>query len=286
MTYNEFIQNILDTRGRFGIPDGEYKERHHIVPKCLGGTNDKENLIDLYAREHYEAHRMLSEENPTMQPLVYAWWLMANMENPHENRYVLSAEEYEVARKAYAEVRSSIRGSNHPNYGKPMSEEQKQKLSRTKTGVKLSQDTIEKIRVGHIGIAAGGKNPRARKVVCDGILFDCIEDCANYFGVKCGAMKMWLRGKNKMPEKFYKMGLQYEGQNVKYDIQIGLRRGKNHPGSKKIVCDGKIFDTLASCAENFGVKPATMCAWLKGRNSIPQRFKDMGLAYWNGGDVE
>ena len=53
MTYNEFIQNILDTRGRFGIPDGEYKERHHIVPKCLGGTNDKENLIDghVYCKE-------------------------------------------------------------------------------------------------------------------------------------------------------------------------------------------------------------------------------------------
>lgn len=286
MTYDEFIENILDTRGRFGIPDGEYKERHHIVPKCLGGTNNQENLVDLYAREHYEAHRMLAEENPNVQSLVYAWWLMANMENPHESRYALSAEEYEDARKAYAVVRSSIRGSNHPNYGKPMSEEQKQKLSHAKVGIKLSQDVIEKIRAGHIGIAAGGKNPRARKVVCDGITFDCIEDCAKHFGVGCGAMKMWLRGKNKMPEKFYEMGLQYEGQSVLYNIQSGLRRGENHPNSKKIFCDGKIFDTLASCAKYLGVKPATMCAWLKGRNSMPQKFKDMGLAYWNGGDVK
>lgn len=47
--YDKFIQNILDTRGRFGIPEGEYKERHHIIPRCIGGTDDEGNLIDLYA---------------------------------------------------------------------------------------------------------------------------------------------------------------------------------------------------------------------------------------------
>ena len=55
MTYNEFIDNILKSRGRFCCGD-EYHERHHIVPKCMGGTNDKENLIDLFAKEHYVAH--------------------------------------------------------------------------------------------------------------------------------------------------------------------------------------------------------------------------------------
>ena len=41
MTYNEFIQNILNTRGRFGIPEGEYKERHHIIPECNGGQTEE-----------------------------------------------------------------------------------------------------------------------------------------------------------------------------------------------------------------------------------------------------
>ena len=64
MTYEAFIQNILDTRGRFGIPDSEYKERHHIIPKCMNGSNDKDNLIDLYAKEHFIAHKLLAKENP------------------------------------------------------------------------------------------------------------------------------------------------------------------------------------------------------------------------------
>lgn len=73
MTYNEFIQNILDTRGRFGIPKGEYKERHHIIPRCIGGTDDEDNLIDLYAHEHFMAHKLLAEENQNVGGLVYAY---------------------------------------------------------------------------------------------------------------------------------------------------------------------------------------------------------------------
>ena len=72
LTYNEFIQNILDTRGRFGVHEGEYKERHHVIPKCLGGTNDKNNLIDLYAKEHYIAHKLLALENPSNNGLQFA----------------------------------------------------------------------------------------------------------------------------------------------------------------------------------------------------------------------
>ena len=75
-TYQEFIQNILNTRGRFGCGK-EYHERHHIVPRCIGGTNDNNNLIDLYAREHFEAHRLLALENPNNNGLTYAWAMMS-----------------------------------------------------------------------------------------------------------------------------------------------------------------------------------------------------------------
>ena len=34
ITYKEFIQNILDTRGRFGCGD-EYHEKHHIIPMLV-----------------------------------------------------------------------------------------------------------------------------------------------------------------------------------------------------------------------------------------------------------
>lgn len=118
MTYDEFIQNILDTRGRFSCGD-EYHERHHIKPKCLGGTNDEENLIDLYAREHFIAHQLLAEENPENYKLKYAYWNMCQCKGSDcQDRYVPTPEEYERCRIFCHEAMS---GKNHPLYGKHLS---------------------------------------------------------------------------------------------------------------------------------------------------------------------
>ena len=43
LTYKQFIDNILQTRGRFNCGE-EYHERHHILPTCIGGTDDEENF--------------------------------------------------------------------------------------------------------------------------------------------------------------------------------------------------------------------------------------------------
>lgn len=110
MIYKEFIQNILETRGRFNCGD-EYHERHHIVPKCIGGTNDEENLIDLFAREHFEAHRLLALENQDNNDLVYAWSCMAFLNNNRQKRYAISAEEYEEMKILLHIARS---GGNSP----------------------------------------------------------------------------------------------------------------------------------------------------------------------------
>jgi hypothetical protein len=40
------------------LPTG-YFEKHHIVPKCLGGTNDPSNIVCLTAREHFICHVLL-----------------------------------------------------------------------------------------------------------------------------------------------------------------------------------------------------------------------------------
>lgn len=109
-TYEEFINNILETRGRFECGD-EYHERHHIVPKSCNGSDDECNLIDLFAQEHYEAHRLLALENPNNKSLVSAWWLMSHAKgNSKQEWYDVSPEEYEEARIAFV---SSISGENN-----------------------------------------------------------------------------------------------------------------------------------------------------------------------------
>lgn len=102
MTYKEFIDDILKNRGRFSC-DNEYHERHHILPKCMGGTDDKENLIDLFAREHFAAHRLLALENIENEKLIYAWWCMCSLPGSSQKRIEITAEEYEEARRQYAQ---------------------------------------------------------------------------------------------------------------------------------------------------------------------------------------
>ena len=116
-TYDDFIHNILRVRGRFACGD-EYHERHHIKPKCLGGNDEEENLIDLFAREHFIAHKLLAKENPDNSSLVYAWSCMAFPNSSAQDRYELSPEEYEEVRVALSNARK----------GKSRSEEVKRKI--------------------------------------------------------------------------------------------------------------------------------------------------------------
>ena len=74
-TYEMYIQRILNIREN-KKDDKNYQERHHIIPKCLGGSDDSDNLIYLYAQEHYYAHKLLALENKTNNNLQYAWWNM------------------------------------------------------------------------------------------------------------------------------------------------------------------------------------------------------------------
>lgn len=111
MNYQEFINNILRTRGRF-IESDEYHERHHIIPRCKNGSDDNDNLIDLYAREHFIAHKLLAEENIDDNQLVRAYTLMAFVKDKKQKRYELSPGEYEEARKIYAKKFS---GTKNPS---------------------------------------------------------------------------------------------------------------------------------------------------------------------------
>lgn len=53
-----------------------YTERHHILPKCMGGDESPENLVDLTPEEHYVAHQLLVKIYPENSGLVQAATLM------------------------------------------------------------------------------------------------------------------------------------------------------------------------------------------------------------------
>ena len=70
MNYQKIYTNLID-RAVSRISEG-YVEKHHIVPRCLGGTDTKENIVNLYPEEHYLAHLLLCKVNKGNQKLLYA----------------------------------------------------------------------------------------------------------------------------------------------------------------------------------------------------------------------
>lgn len=159
MTYDEFIGQIIKTRGKNGIRKPDYYEIHHIKPKCLGGDDSLSNKIRLTAKEHYEAHRLLALENPKNEKLIYAWWCFVNGWNSEtQERYAVTAEEYEEAKIRYSKMMSEknsgensrfygrhLFGEDNPHYGKKHSEETRQLLSELAKNRVVSQETRDKI---------------------------------------------------------------------------------------------------------------------------------------------
>lgn len=70
MNYTKIYDQLI-SRGRNRALTG-YKESHHIVPRCMGGSDSKDNLVDLTPEEHYLAHQLLVRMYPEDRKLVYA----------------------------------------------------------------------------------------------------------------------------------------------------------------------------------------------------------------------
>jgi hypothetical protein len=70
----QLIYTQLINRGKTRELTG-YKECHHIIPKCIGGNDNPDNLVYLTAREHFIAHKLLCEIHPDSDKLLYAYLL-------------------------------------------------------------------------------------------------------------------------------------------------------------------------------------------------------------------
>lgn len=152
--YNELINSrkILNRTRKTTL----YVESHHIVPKFLGGLDNKENLVLLTAKEHLVAHVLLAKIHGGK-----AWLAVVRMKHK-SNGETLNSSMYEFARIKAAKE-SSIRnmgkrtirnletnicehqsvnenvpdGYAQVNLGKFHSDDVKLKISETKISQKL-----------------------------------------------------------------------------------------------------------------------------------------------------
>lgn len=87
MNYRKHYNSLI-SRARRRVASG-YLERHHAIPKCMGGPDTKSNLVQLTPEEHYVAHLLLVKIYPGNQGLAFAAHMMtvgSNRQNRKGNK--------------------------------------------------------------------------------------------------------------------------------------------------------------------------------------------------------
>ena len=107
------IYNKLIERAKNRVLEG-YTETHHIIPKCLGGKDVEDNLVNLTAKEHFLCHKLLCEIYPGNHKLLWALWLMAigKKKWKHRDPYKVSSKDYERARLNYIKISANRKMPN------------------------------------------------------------------------------------------------------------------------------------------------------------------------------
>lgn len=121
--YNSLIRNAKIRDGVVG-----YSEKHHILPKSLGGDNSESNIVRLTAKEHLFAHKLLIKftSGEPRRKMQRAYFFMFYSNNPKRN---LNLNDLAYAREQYS---ISQRGVPPHNKGKKsdLSSEQRELLAR------------------------------------------------------------------------------------------------------------------------------------------------------------
>lgn len=161
MDYQKHYDRLVAFR-RHHAADG-YTEKHHIKPKCLGGKDNKENLVRLTAEEHFMAHKLLAKIHPKRFGLLSAVMLMSESKTGER----LNNKLYGWLRRRFSKTMSSrvisestIEKLRQAGKGRSLSADAIEKLRNINTGTPRSKETRSKISQSRMGITPSKESRR------------------------------------------------------------------------------------------------------------------------------
>lgn len=120
----------------------DLKEKHHILPRSMSGTNEQENITTLTPREHFICHLLLTKmvSGLNRSKMLTAFWLMSS-QSKHRHLYRTNAMSYEMARRFVIEA-NSIRHSD-PKFAAMHSNNTKLGMRRPESYSKIKKPKTE-----------------------------------------------------------------------------------------------------------------------------------------------
>ena len=226
-TYNNLIEKCkqMDSDGEL---TGIYTETHHILPKCMGGTDESTNLVKLPARYHIVAHLLLIKIYPGQSKLAYAAHMMltcasSRLKDREDAQKRISTRTYAMVREEVASYRKGvprdpetirkmsigISGEKHPFYGKHRSEETCRKVSEARFGMKYPPEFGKNISERQKGIPFSEK-AQAKAVYSrthwvmdpEGNVYEHVKDAAKAHRITAKKLSAWLYSDDTHGYKF------------------------------------------------------------------------------------
>lgn len=116
MNYKNIYNQLIERSRNRIMADDEYYESHHVIPRCIGGDDSNNNIVDLYPEEHYVAHQLLMKIYPNNPKLIFATFMMS-----------VSNTSMKRNNKLYGWIKRR-------RFSEPMPIETRNKISRSLTG--------------------------------------------------------------------------------------------------------------------------------------------------------
>jgi hypothetical protein len=164
MDYRKHYE-LLCERGK--VKREGYLEKHHIIPRCKGGDDSKENLTWLTAKEHYIAHYLMHMMDRTDKGLWFALFNMAFLINEHQQRYQVGSRTYQRlkqergywARDNREQALKYLEKAVQATKGKKRAEEWNRKATQAWIAVKgkgsaMKKEELEAVIERHKGVVA------------------------------------------------------------------------------------------------------------------------------------
>lgn len=241
-TYNDLV-TTRKSRGLNKLCLDYYTEIHHIVPRCMGGTDDEENLVLLTAREHIIAHMLLVRIYPEHLGIIRSTSAILLKNKGRKEGKLFSSRLVAEVRENYAKHKDEF---SKEQLGKEVSEEIRKKQSESHIGNRLSERTKEILKEKRYSISI--KTP-------EGKVYNSIADCSRSENIPETTLKDWIYNR---PEKGYKI----------------LGTNRKSKSLKVIGPDGKIYPSIRQGAKDLKIDKKTLKNWIIKHPELGYKFID------------
>lgn len=226
----------------------EISERHHIVPKSMGGTE----IVYLTPKEHFVCHLLLTKmtSGKNRSKMLWALHRMLFSKSKSMRRYVPSSRTYERFRVSFY---SQIKGKPFPisdNHRNNIAYANKLRTKGKTLIEQYGEDRAKQIREKH-SLSKSGKNN-------------------GMFGKKHSSNALEKISNSKLGKNYGRVGEKHPcfGKKLSDEHRSRISKGLSNRPKSRICVDGVIYDSVKDASKVTKIKIATLYFRAKSKSCV------------------